>query len=461
MLIKDFLENVCSQIKYKPIREDISEELNLHIQEQKEEYMKDGFEENIAEEKAVSNMGEAEEIGKKLNKIHRPKLDWMLLLLVAILIVFGFLVTIIKANRSEEYNYYLYRHIGYFIIGLIISIGIYFLDYRKVLNHPKIIYGISTFLLTITALFGVSVLGKKYLWITGTSFDIVNLCILLYISAFVGFIKFLDKKCVNINIQNFNFRFRIDIFKLVMLTFVSIFFLIYMRRISISIVLSLSYIIIATVHIMSLPNKKNNLIKLYSTLFVFGIILVVFCLATQNEIYYRIQRGLEATFNFESDLHGNGWMAYQINKVLDNAHLVSGLDNIDDFFGLFDGGTNNALITIIAYYGTAYSAMIIGVVMLFAIKLIVDCQKIKDRSGKLLIVGFGSFILLQSFFNILMNFNLIPITDSNLPFISYGGSAFIINMAMVGFILSIYRRKDILTKKGEESKKIKFKISFE
>lgn len=30
--IKEFLENVCNEIKYKPIRNDISEELALHIE---------------------------------------------------------------------------------------------------------------------------------------------------------------------------------------------------------------------------------------------------------------------------------------------------------------------------------------------------------------------------------------------------------------------------------------------
>ena len=87
MLIKEFLEKVCDEIKYKPIRKDISEELELHIQEQKEEFVKDGMSNSKAEEKAVLNMGEATEIGKKLDKIHRPKLDWILLLLVAIMII--------------------------------------------------------------------------------------------------------------------------------------------------------------------------------------------------------------------------------------------------------------------------------------------------------------------------------------------------------------------------------------
>ena len=91
MLIKDFLENVCDQIRYKPIRNDISEELSLHIQEMKEEHLNYGISEKEAEERAVANMGDATEIGKKLDKIHRPKFDWILFLLVTILIGFCFL----------------------------------------------------------------------------------------------------------------------------------------------------------------------------------------------------------------------------------------------------------------------------------------------------------------------------------------------------------------------------------
>ena len=53
---------------------------------------------------------------------------------------------------------------------------------------------------------------------------------------------------------------------------------------------------------------------------------------------------------------------------------------------------------------------------------------------------------MQAIFNILMNFNIIPITNLNLPFISYGITSLIINMISIAFILSIYRRKDILVK---------------
>ena len=153
-------------------------------EEQKEDYMKEGFDERNAEEKAVSNMGEAEEIGKNLNKIHRPKFDWILFIVVAVLIGFGFLITFIKVQRGDEF--YLKRHIAYFVLGSVISIGIYFLDYRNFLNHPKIIYGISTFLIFITVVFGISKAEKQYFYISERiCLDLVNLCTLLYIVAFV------------------------------------------------------------------------------------------------------------------------------------------------------------------------------------------------------------------------------------------------------------------------------------
>ena len=100
--IKEFLDSVCEQIKYKPIRKNISEELQNHIEESKENYIKEGLEEQVAEEKAIKQMGEAQEIGKKLNKIHRPKLDWKLLLILMILLCFSGLVVLIKSRNDIE-----------------------------------------------------------------------------------------------------------------------------------------------------------------------------------------------------------------------------------------------------------------------------------------------------------------------------------------------------------------------
>lgn len=457
MLTKEFLENVCNQIKYKPIREDISEELSLHIQEQKEEYIKEGLGEKIAEEKAVSNMGEADEIGKKLNKIHKPKFDWLLFLLVAVLIGFGFLVTIIKQQKTG--NYCLDTHIIFFIASFIICIGIYFLDYRKVLNHPGIIYGITTIMIVSVILFGCDIHGRKYAILADRYFDLSNLSMFLYIISFVGFIKKLNNKNIDISIGSLAFKFRLDIAGLIGLSAFSIIMLFIYKTTSIALILFLSYVIIATIHIIKLPNGKSNLIKFYGILLTFTVILILFSILTQNGIYSRVQRILSATYN--PDIRGNGWVNKLIGDVLENANMFSGIENEDIFLDFFDEGTDFPLISIISYCGTIYASIIICVIILFSFKLILDCKNIKDEGGRLLVVGFGSIILLQAICNILMSFNLIPIIGLNLPFISYGMNGLWVNMMMIAFILSIYRRKDILNKKGEDGKKININILLE
>lgn len=464
MLIKEFLENVCNQIKYKPIREDISEELNLHLEEQKEEYIKEGFGEKTAEEKAVLNMGEAEEIGKKLNKIHKPKFDWVLFLLIGILIGFGFLTTIIKVNRSGSEGNYLEKHIMFLGVGFITCIGIYFFDYRKILNHYKLIYVISSIVLIITNLFGRRHLGIKFLWIGGMFYP-NNFCMLLYIISFVGFIKNLNSKIVNISIGKYNVKLRVDILNLVVLSAISIILLKSVGTLSIIMILFLSYIIISVFYILNLSNRKIVLLKFGGAIVICGMIFIGFCIANGNIEY--IQQRLAGTYNYESDLRGNGWVGKLINDTLDNSNTFSGIDYIvedEEWYNTIKDfwASNNsfALLSIISSYGTIYASIIIGVIIMFAIKLIIDCKKIKEQQGRLLIVGFSSFILLQAIFNILMNFNLIPVTGLSLPFISYGINELLVNMIMVTFILSIYRRKDILTK-IDNCKKLKIKISFE
>ena len=143
MPIKDFLEKVCNEIKYKPIRKEISKELENHIEESKEAYMHKGESEENAINKAILDMGDAEVIGKTLNKIHRPKLDYKLIILLLILLCFTFLVVGIKTTShvfSEEEGPFFIKTIIYLIIGFILGLGIYFMNYTKIPKYSNYIY---------------------------------------------------------------------------------------------------------------------------------------------------------------------------------------------------------------------------------------------------------------------------------------------------------------------------------
>ena len=209
MQIKEFLNTVCEQIKYKPIRNSISEELENHIEESKENYIRDGLEEKEAEEKAITQMGNAEIIGKELNKIHRPRLDWKLLIILAVLLIFGFVISyIITENEHTEMMQYMKEGVNEYIttnyrikyvcfVGLSFAIGIiiYFYDYKKIKNKTLILYIIATVVIILAFLFGISVSGINFLRIENYSIRSNTIAIPLYILAFIGFLE-------NINGEN-------------------------------------------------------------------------------------------------------------------------------------------------------------------------------------------------------------------------------------------------------------------
>ena len=49
-----------------------------------------------------------------------------------------------------------------------------------------------------------------------------------------------------------------------------------------------------------------------------------------------------------------------------------------------------------------------------------------------------------------MNFGLAPQTSVSIPFISYGGTGYIVNTALTGLILSVWRRNRIVSDAEDE-----------
>jgi len=64
-------------------------------------------------------------------------------------------------------------------------------------------------------------------------------------------------------------------------------------------------------------------------------------------------------------------------------------------------------------------------------------KKTKDKFSQFLALGITSWIVLQAFINISSMIGILPISGSPLPFISYGGSHLVAEMAGVGILLNI------------------------
>ena len=460
MDIKVFLNNVCQEIKYEPVRKGIADELESHIQEIKEEYIESGINEIKAEEKAVKQMGNAQDIGKKLNKVHRPKLDWKLLLITCILILFGGLVEIIRINNILEDDVIkrdIIRYVFFLGLGMIPSIIIYFIDYKKLKKYSNIIYTIATLIIFFALLFGTKINGRPYLYFNILSVAPEVIALPLYIISFVGFINDFNQesklKSIILKFTNkeININFNFNLIKIVVLSGFSVMLLTLIPSMASALILLLTYLIIATIKIIQLDKDKvKNLIKLWGIMAIIGIsFLTIFLGGTAS---YRIHK-LTIAFNPESDPQGGGWVAMNRRVIIQNARMVGEAEDTSYAINLFDEGTDYAFISIIAHYGWIAGILIVTAIILFSLKLIFNAIKIKEVYGKFIIIGLASMFILQSIFNILMNLNLWIESGFNLPFVSYGIGNLIMNVISLSIILSVYRRKDInLYEEGYEKK---------
>lgn len=441
MDIKSFLNKVCEEIKYKPARKGISEELELHIQEIKEDFINKGINSDEAEEKAVSQMGIAEEIGKKLNKVHRPKFDRKLAILIAILIGFGILVAILKEPSLKDT--YILSTITYIIIGTILSIGIYFFDYRKLKSFSNLIYIIATIImiLSITVFNNTMGEGWHYINIFGITINPVIITIPLYIIAFVGFITNYNKNN-NIIIQGEEISINKHFIKILFCTILSLFLIIKVQSLTNAAILSMVYLVLGTIKIIQ--DKEKVILKLS---IIYGIILfsilMIFILSFMGSPF-RINR-IISSFNPELDPNGAGYTGMLQKEILENAKLIGEADTqiIKDNKYIINDDSNFTFIFLLGKTGILAAVLLIITLLLTFVRLIINSKNIKDSYGKNLVIGLSSLFIIQSVASVLMNINLGIKANINLPFVTYGAVYFIVNMINMAIILSVYRRKDI------------------
>ena len=441
MDIKNFLDKVCGEIKYRPVRKGICEELKSHIQEIKEEYTNKGIPENEAEEKAVFQMGVPEEIGRKLNKIHKPKLDWKLLLLMVILMGFGVFVAILKQQNMNDN--YIGSTIIYMIIGTILSIGIYFFDYKLLKKYSTTIYIIASILMILPIIqFGFIPRGVYNIRLFGITISPSTIALPLYLISFIGFIFNYNKtNNFNMTILNKEIAINKDMVKIIICSVVSLILMEYISSITNAIILGIVYLIISTVKIIQ--NKKNrikNLIILYVIPVFIGLMLIL----TLVKSPYRLER-IVSSFNPEIDPESSGYVGMLQKEILENAKIIGEADTmaISSNQSIINLESNYTFIYLLGRTGILVAGLLVCTIILTSIKLIINAKNIKEQYGKFLIIGLSSLYILQSFATILMNVNMGVQTNVNLPFVTYGGVYFIVSILSIAIIFSVYRRKDI------------------
>jgi cell division protein FtsW len=153
---------------------------------------------------------------------------------------------------------------------------------------------------------------------------------------------------------------------------------------------------------------------------------------------YRLMR-LKVMLGLINDPMGLGYQIKQILIGIGSGGIFGlGLGLSSQKFGFIPQTMSDSIFAIYSEEtGFLGSLLLIFLFMALLIKSFQVAKKSKDKFSSLFAVGFSSWICIQAFINMGAMVGIFPLTGIPLPFLSYGGSHIIIELAGVGLLLNI------------------------
>lgn len=434
MNISHFLETVTNEIKSKEAKEYVKIELSQHIQKSKQSWVQRGYSEIEAEEKAVKEMGSPITLGKSLNKLHKPKVDWLLISLLIVTLLLSFLpIMALKQERYLEFfnlnfSTMLQNKVIFIIIGLIVAIGSMYFDYRKLKRFGYLFYAAGVGIIIFLQLFTNRIVNGE-LMISLGGIDIQAwMAIPLFLIAWASFFS----------TTSFKLWHYIGLFVF------SIFLFLYIANLS---MLFIYIVIVSVLFLQSRFTRKEKLLVVgAAAILMIGI--VVFCTVSYmkgNIAPHQVDR-LLGYINPYEHASGSGYQYVTLENAIENAGMF-GTENI---IYIPDADTILVFGNLIQTYGYALGIVIFVILFSFLARIWIILQSIKEPFGKSLIIGGATLFATQFLYSVGMTFGLLPLVSITLPFMSYGIMPTVLNAFIVGLVLSVYRRKHFIQIKREK-----------
>lgn len=424
--ITAFLHTVCAPVRCREVHDQICHELLDHLEDNIEEALLEGNDENEAILQAIKRMGDPGELGYHLDQAHRPRTEWILLAFMTLFIGMG-LCTLYSLQSSGNLMLAgiapFQRTLIYSVLGLLITAMVYFMDYRRLQRSAASIYALALIGTLWTFLFGPHVQGKPFLVIGPLTIDFVNLSPFLFAIALAGL--FLNGR--------WDGRGWLRALGLILPP-------LYLYFEASSIAGAITFLIIAMTLLLISGAQRR-----YVAVLPVGVGGFLFFLTLFAEPY-RLDRFTAFLFP-ASDPEGSGSLYIQIREALRSAGLF-GNDTISSA-GLISQTipaihTDLILTYMIYTFGWIAGLIFIILVGLFLSRLFHVARITTDPFGRSLVIGLSALLSSQFAWAMLMNFGLAPLAGLSVPFTSYGGSMWMVNMATVGLIMGVYRRKNMI-----------------
>lgn len=161
---------------------------------------------------------------------------------------------------------------------------------------------------------------------------------------------------------------------------------------------------------------------------------------------YQKQR-LISFLNPSADRQGSGWHIIQSKIAIGSGGLLGkGLFRGSQSQGGFIPEQHTDFINTVIGEEMGFVGSLLVLALFFtliyrALQIAAECD---DLQGRWIAVGIACLFTFHVFVNLGMTIHIMPVTGVPLPFLSYGGSSMLVNMACVAVLLNIHRQRENL-----------------
>lgn len=364
------------------------------------------------------------------------EVDIVFFLIVIALLVIGIIMMFSASyawaiSEGEEGTYYAFNQIKNAIIGLVIMCILCMIDYHFFQKSYVAIcsYVIPVVLLVLVFVPGLGVTENGATrWIAIGSFNFQP-SELMKIGIVIFFAYYIDKY------QNKMRKFWSGIFPLLVCLAIVAALLVAEPHLSATIIIVLMGLILIFVGGAS--------IRQLILLGVAAVGILALVMFFMSDSYDYIETRIESWLDPFADSLGDTWQTCQSLIAIGSGGLFGlGLGESRQKYLYLPESKNDFVFAIVCEELGFVGAVV--VILLFALLVIRGfyiAAHARDKFGSLLAIGLTSHIGIQAFFNIAVVSNLFPNTGISLPFFSYGGTALILQLAEMGIVLNISRRR--------------------
>ena len=270
------------------------------------EYVSQGMTEDEAAKRAVLQMGNPIKIGQDLHKTHRPKTEWSLVGLVAIMVLIGAgaLFSLASDSAANMFPGFFARHLVNAFIGIAVALGCYFMNYTKLEKYSLHIFLVTLVVLYLSQIFSVRVDGTHYVVIGPFSFmaGLMTLPFLL-----ISFSGLLNRWFFN------SLKDRVIVFGL---AFLAVIMSLLQGSLVTTMLLITGLLVLIT---MAIIDKKFPGPKQAYLVAIYGGVMAVLTLFLLSQPYRT--RRLLSFLNPTSDPTGEGYLSMTLRNILAGAKL--------------------------------------------------------------------------------------------------------------------------------------------